>query len=137
MDEAIVAEEGRSIAQMVKQHGWEYFRRKESDLLRRLAAGTDRVIGTGGGIVLAEENVALLRSTGRVIWLRARVETIRARLAADPRSADFRPALTDHDPAAEIEKTLREREPLYRAAMHLCVDTDDPTVEEIVGQIKE
>ena len=137
MDETIAAESGRSIAEMVRIQGWQYFREQERRLLRRLAEGRRQVVGTGGGVILLPDNVATLRSVGTVIWLRAGLDTIQRRLAGDDRTGAFRPALTRLDPAAEIETLLAARTPLYKAAMHLAVDTDDRGIGELCAQIVE
>ena len=58
---------------------------------RRRSAG---VLATGGGVVLRPGNRDLLAAAGRpVVWLTAPADVVRARLAADPTTADRRPAL--------------------------------------------
>ncbi len=135
MDDILAAEAGHSIADMVRDHGWAYFREQERRLLRRLAAGRRQVVGTGGGVILLPENVAALRSSGTVVWLRAGGDTIKHRLARDPRSAAFRPSLTAGGAADEIDALLAARAPLYQSAMHLAVDTDDRSVAELCERI--
>jgi shikimate kinase len=135
MDDTLSAESGASIVKLVRRQGWEYFREQEHSLLTRLAAGRRQVVSTGGGVILRPDNVTTLRSSGTVLWLRARTDTIRGRLAGDERNAAFRPALTGLDPAAEIETTLGARTPLYQAAMDLAVDTDDRGVQEVFDEI--
>ncbi|MEJ2037962.1 MAG: shikimate kinase, partial [Desulfosarcinaceae bacterium] len=100
------------------------FRAREKALMQRLAAADRQVVGTGGGVVLDEDNVAAMRASGKVVWLRSRPETIRRYIEDDHRSRDLRPALTDKGLLAEIEDTLNTREPIYRAAMDVAVNTD-------------
>ena len=137
MDDAIVEQEQCSIAHMVARHGWPYFRAKEHALLQALAGQQAHVIGTGGGVILDPRNIAAMRAGGRVVWLRCRPETIHRLICKDQRSADFRPPLTDKDPAAEIAETLQAREPLYRAARDVEVDTDDFDVGRLCEEIIE
>lgn len=135
MDDEIVAREKRSIAQIVQQKGWDYFRDREKDLLLEIARLSGYVVGTGGGVVLDPRNSDRMRQSGRVVWLRCRPETIQRLIVQDERTADLRPALTEKGLLHEIADTLKAREPLYRAAMHVCVDTDDFDIERLCDQI--
>jgi shikimate kinase len=137
MDDEIVAREKRSIAQMVQQDGWDYFRRREKLLLEEIAGLTGRVVGTGGGVVLDPDNIDRMRASGKVVWLRCRPQTIRRLIKEDERTADLRPALTEKGLLEEIVETLKAREPLYRAAMHVCVDTDDFDIDRLCGRIAD
>ncbi len=137
MDDEIVAREKRSIAQMVQQDGWDYFRRREKLLLEEIAGLTGRVVGTGGGVVLDPDNIDRMRASGKVVWLRCRPQTIRRLINEDERTADLRPALTEKGLLEEIVETLKAREPLYRAAMHVCVDTDDFDIDRLCGRIAD
>ena len=125
MDAQLAAEQGLSIAEMVRRKGWPAFRAAERELLARLARISDQVVGTGGGVILDPANVATMRFSGKVIWLRCRPETIGRRMSADPLTVDQRPALTGKGVMAEIKSVLDEREPLYRAAADITVDTDE------------
>lgn len=125
MDDVIVAQSGMTIAQMVARHDWPFFRQQEKLLLQHLAEGKRCVVGTGGGVVLDPDNIDAMRSGGKTIWLRSRPETIRRYMDADERTRSLRPALTDRDLMDEIETTLAAREPLYRRASDLTVDTND------------
>jgi shikimate kinase len=135
LDQVLVAEAGRSIAEIVAQEGWPGFRRREKELVARYARQAGQVLAPGGGAVLDLENVAILRETGLVIWLTADPATLRARLIQDQGGREFRPSLTGADPAAEMEKVLAEREPLYRAAAHLVLDTAGLAVDEVANRI--
>lgn len=135
-DDAVVAESGQTIADMVARHGWDHFRTMESDLLKMLAGKQGHVVGTGGGVVLAADNVAAMRASGKVVWLRCRPATIYRLMRADPRSGDMRPSLTGAGTLREeIETTLAAREPLYRSAMDITVDTDDFDVDRLCDTI--
>ncbi len=123
-DQQLVAETGRSIPEIFAERGEREFRRFESQVLRRTVAQDRVVIATGGGIILSAENRQVLAAAGPVVWLRGSVQTIQARLAADPATAGSRPALTDNDPVAEVPQVLEQRIPLYEQVAHLAVDTD-------------
>ena len=135
LDEVLVAEAGRSIAELVAEEGWPGFRRREKELVARWGGRPGQVLAPGGGVVLDPENVKILREHGLVIWLYAEPATLSQRLRRDQGSRDFRPSLTGEDPGSEMERVLAEREPLYRAAAHLVMDTTKLAIPEIVNQI--
>lgn len=134
-DEALVSTEGRSITQLVAQSGWDAFRRIEKSVLKNLCQLENQVIATGGGVVLDEKNIELMKENGPVIWLHASVQTIYDRLLSDQKTASTRPSLTDKDIWDEIVTTLMERKPLYERAMSGYVDTDDKQADEICTEI--
>lgn len=132
-DKLIVERAGMSIAQIVEQHGWEYFRHLESEVLKSISQ-QNVIVSTGGGIILSEENQQVMRENGTVIYLSAKPEVLAARLAAEPQ-ADQRPSLTGKSMLEEIEEVISQREPLYRAAAHHVVNAELP-IDVIIGQLK-
>ncbi|MEJ2093177.1 MAG: shikimate kinase AroL [Syntrophobacterales bacterium] len=137
LDEVLVAEAGCSIAEIVAEEGWPGFRRREKELVERWGHRPGQVLAPGGGVVLDPENVRVLREHGLVVWLHAKPATLSQRLRQDQGSRDFRPSLTGADPTAEMERVLTEREPLYRAAAHLVMDTEGLSIAEVVRSILE
>jgi shikimate kinase len=135
LDEVLVAQAGCSIAELVAAAGWPEFRRREKALVEQYASLPGQVLAPGGGVVLDPENVQNLREQGLVIWLRADPATLSQRLRGDQGSQEFRPSLTGADPEAEMAKVLAEREPLYRAAAHLTIDTTGLSIAEVVKRI--
>lgn len=135
MDHELVTEAGIPIEEMVDSRGWKYFREGEAQLLESLSQATKQVISTGGGIVTVPENIAVMRGSGKVVWLHASPDTIAARMEADRSTAGQRPPLHGNDSVVEIEEVLAERLPLYDEAMHLQVETDELSLEEVTESI--
>jgi shikimate kinase len=135
LDEVLVAQVGCAIAELVAAAGWPEFRRREKALVEHYARISGQVLASGGGVVLDPENVKNLREHGLVIWLMADPATLGRRLQQDQGSQEFRPSLTGADPVAEMARVLAEREPLYRAAAHLTIDTTGLSIPEIVKRI--
>ena len=71
------------------------------------------------------------------MWLRARPETILARMSADATTAARRPSLTEEDPLEEIIHVLDSRTPIYRQSAHLAIDTEGKTPEALATEILE
>lgn len=134
-DQAIVAEQGRSISAIVAAEGWDRFRRLEKEMLASVCGRGNLVVATGGGIVLDAGNVAMMKRYGKVIWLTAQAETIYRRMVADTATRRNRPALTEKALRLEIDDTLIQREPRYHAAMDLEVETDGVAPEVLRDRI--
>lgn len=134
-DQEFTRRAGRSIQQIFADQGEPAFRDLEAELLAELLEREPAVIATGGGVVLRQDNRDRLTAAGTVVWLRARPETILARLAADETSAAMRPALTSKGTADEVFETLAEREPIYAALAQLSVDTDDQSPEQVAEAV--
>ena len=132
LDQVLVREAGRSVADIVAQGGWAEFRRLEKELVARYRDARGQVLATGGGVVLDPDNVAALRENGILIWLTADPAAIQARLAQDqPRDAN-RPSLTGGDTIREVAAVLEERAPLYQAAAQISIDTTHRSVAQVV-----
>ena len=75
-DERIREQFGISIPDIFARHGEPAFRDAETALLKTLQRGLAGIVVTGGGIILREENVRILRGMGRIIWLDADEEIL-------------------------------------------------------------
>ncbi|BBO69595.1 shikimate kinase [Desulfosarcina alkanivorans] len=134
-DQMIAATAGNSIARIVDRHGWPYFRQKERQALASVSEMDHQVVATGGGIVLDDRNVAIMKTSGRVTWLKAGRKTIEMRMLADDATAGNRPSLTGQGLMEEIESVLSERRPLYEKAADLALATDHEKIETLCDRI--
>ncbi len=131
-DKEIVKRAGRSIPEIVAQHGWEHFRDLESEVCRDLAGRDNLVIDTGGGAILRQQNVEVLKRNGTLFWLTARVETIVSRIGSDTQ----RPSLTGTKSfVEEIQEVLQERIPKYEAAADHSIPTDGRSINQLLESI--
>jgi len=128
---------GAPIAEIVVHHGWLFFRRAESQLLRELPALEATVVATGGGAIEHQGEWQAFRKCCFVVWLDADMATIRQRLGADPHSAQQRPSLTGQTVLDEVEALLEKRKPLYLAGSDLRLDTVGKTPEQLAEAIRE
>ncbi|MEM1293771.1 MAG: shikimate kinase [Verrucomicrobiota bacterium] len=126
-DALVVELAGKPITEIFKERGESAFRDLETQALEKAADGQHRVISTGGGIILRDENRALLQGHGYCVWLRAKPETVYERTCAN----NDRPLLQGESPRETIERLLSERDSLYRETAHFNVRTDDLVVEDI------
>ena len=122
---------GRTVAQIWRDEGEAAFRRHESAALRAaIQSPAPTVIAVAGGAVLDPENRKRIAGAGRVVWLRAEVDTLarHVRYSGD----DHRPLL---EGPAELEDVLgrleEQRRPMYAELADITVDVDGLTVEEV------
>jgi shikimate kinase len=93
------------------------------------------IISTGGGAVLKQENLDVLREKGIIVCLLATPETILRRTSHNSN----RPLLQVEDPSGKIKELLNFRKPFYEKA-DIMIDTEGKTpiqiAEEIIEKIK-
>ncbi|MGN0991545.1 MAG: shikimate kinase [Candidatus Ventricola sp.] len=123
LDDAVAAHEGRTIPEIFAASGDAGFRVCETAALRRACAAPPCVVATGGGIVTREENIALMRGHGLVVWLNRPLDD----MIADVRQ-DTRPNLAG-DKEERMRTLFAAREALYRRAAHLEFDNRLPAAQ--------
>ncbi|HMF80149.1 MAG TPA: shikimate kinase, partial [Candidatus Acidoferrum sp.] len=65
-DQIVASKFGMSIPEIFVTHGEDKFRKAEAETLRSLGTTEQAIIVTGGGIVMSEENIDLLKRLGVV-----------------------------------------------------------------------
>ena len=134
-DEQIEQKAGVTISWIFDVEGEEKFRDRESEILSTVIKEDNCIISTGGGIVLREENRALLKK-GTGIYLKTSIQSQLERTMNDK----DRPLLQNID---NKEEALREiaklRNPIYESCSEITIEeTDSPneTVDKIVEKLK-
>jgi shikimate kinase len=131
IDEIVASKVGMSIREIFAEHGEEQFREAETAVLRRIETDEQMIIITGGGIVLREENVQILKSKAMIVWLDGAEETLFARAS---RIQD-RPLLRTENPRKTFTQILGVRRQLYAKVADIRVDTSVLTDEEVAMAI--
>ena len=134
-DVEIERQAGKSIAEIFADDGEPAFRDLEAEVVADLCRRERLVLAAGGGAPMRPESRRAMRASGKVVWLKARPETVLARMAADQTTVARRPSLTDKGPLEEIVHLIAQREPVYRESAHLEVDTEAKTPEQIAAEI--
>jgi shikimate kinase len=134
-DDEIERRAGKSIAEIFSQQGEPAFRELESEVVADLCKLRRHVVALGGGAVMSEANRTAVCLAGLVIWLKASVQTLVERLAADEATISRRPNLTTSGGLSEIETVLATREPIYRSCATFEIDTESKTPSAVVEEI--
>jgi shikimate kinase len=130
-DKVLVERTGVPVATIFEIEGEDGFRRREADILVELSERSGCVIATGGGSILLEANRLLMRRRGTVVYLRARLDNLWERTRHD----GSRPLLATSDPRATLGELLEMRDPLYRDAAHIVVDSGAQSAATLVGRV--
>ena len=130
VDKHIEKESATTIDDIFSKKGEPYFRELETKVIKYASTIGKLVISCGGGAVLKTENMDMLENTGIIVCLRAKPETIFARIKTDT----SRPLLKVADPLSKIKELLNLREQHYTRCS-FSIDTDKFSVSEIVNSI--
>jgi len=130
LDDLIEQRENMAIVDIFKQKGEPYFRKIEKEIVKEISSKKDLVVGCGGGAIVDEDNLAILKKSGLVICLKADVDIILERTKATTQ----RPLLNVQDPKGRVNDLLKKREPFYNRADY-SVDTTNLEIGEVVDKI--
>lgn len=131
MDDEIELGEGKTINDIFTEYGEDRFREIETSYLEKLLTKKNKVISTGGGVILKEENIAILQRIGTVVFLHTTYESLLKNLEGDK----VRPLLQRDNSASVIKNLLAKREPIYFNAASMIIQTTDKSVDEIANEI--
>ena len=109
-DDEIEKKCGVSTKQLIDTKGEKYFRDIESEVIREVSLESGRIISTGGGAILRQENIDCLKLNGLLFYIDAKLENLCA--------TDSRP-LSDTD--EKLKKLYQERLALYKQAADVIV----------------
>ena len=112
-DEEIEKRCGCSIKELIQEKGEAYFRALETEVIQEVSATNCRIISTGGGAVLKEENVRALKRNGKLYFLNADLSRLQA---------------TDSRPPSDTQEKLAR---LYTERMSLYTGTADVVVPDL------
>ena len=130
-DDVVVKNAGMSINDIFAKYGEEHFRDLETEALASFASFKQTVIACGGGTVLRQPNVDILRTHSRIVLLTASPETILERLKDD----DSRPMLRGRKTVEGISELMNKRDAIYKAAADVIVNTDGKSILEVCEEI--
>ncbi|HEY8959605.1 shikimate kinase [Chitinophaga sp.] len=119
LDEVIVEAEEMAIADIFATKGEDYFREKESRLLRELSKQDKFLISCGGGTPCFQENMDFMNEHGTTVWINPSVETMVERLQRKKSKRPLIADLEDEDLVGFVEKKMAERLPFYQQSRHI------------------
>lgn len=133
LDTVIVDNIGMSISDFFEEFGEAKFRELEAETLKKLSK-TNKIISTGGGIVMSEENRRFLKDADvNVVYLEGEFDELYERILADKKN--IRPIATSRT-REELSDIYKHRVDLYDSVATHKVSVTDKTPEEIAKEIQ-
>ena len=132
MDALLVDRLGMPIARFFEEKGEVAFRQLEEEVLADLLK-TDKVISTGGGIVISPRNRALLKQNPDNIYLKADFETLYQRISADK---DNQRPLFLNNSKEDLAAIFNERQAWYEEVASKVIDVSKLSPEKIIEELK-
>ena len=131
--DGVIVDRYGKISDVFEFYGEAHFRKLETEIVKEIAKQDNLVISTGGGLVLKNENNAVLQENGKIVFLRAEFETLAQRLIVD----GTRPLLQNstENLRDRLKKLLAERTPVYEQVADFIVDIDGKTPQTIAEEI--
>lgn len=138
LDKEVEKKEGMKIIELFNQKGEEYFRKSETEILKELSGRNEVIISLGGGAIASDENFRIIKSSGKIIYLKSSPEIVYRRL----RFKRDRPAFIfegEELPSEEqflkrINELLDARKKYYEQC-DFIIDTDSQKVGKTVDII--
>lgn len=135
MDEEIERDTGKSIPEIFAQHGEEYFRDLEHELLLKMMMKDQYLVSCGGGLPCYHDNMDLMNRQGLTVWLNPPVAVMVERLKRKRLKRPLIKDLNDVQLSVYVEKKSEERRPFYEKAK-LIVNPLSYTPESLSKKIK-
>ena len=138
LDEEIEKKEDRKITEIFRDEGEDYFRQRESDILREILFDDNLIISLGGGTLIKAENRKFIKKTGKLIFLKTSPEIVYQRL----KNNKDRPVLLKNseekldkeNSLRRIEKLMKKRNSSYSYA-DFTFNTNNDSIERTVDKI--
>ena len=130
IDKKIEQKEKMVISDIFKENGENYFRKIESDILKKYSALNEFVISTGGGAVLSQDNKKILNN-GYKIYLKISIDAQYNRV----KHRKHRPLLIEGDLKTILKDLDEVRGVIYSDLADLVVDVSYLDKEDVLSSI--
>ena len=134
LDEQIASSEGKSINDIFGQHGEEYFRQKEKEILHLLTESHDSfIMACGGGTPCYFNNIEYMNRSGSTIWINTPMPILIERLLKDKADRPLLKDLSDEQIKNFISKKFADRRMYYEQASQTL--NEDITLNHFIENI--
>ncbi|MCX7565315.1 shikimate kinase [Sulfitobacter sp. F26169L] len=122
-----------SVPEIFQRDGEEFFRKRETEVIRRLLETQTGILSTGGGAFLAQINRDNISEKGVAVWLDADLELLWSRV----RHKDTRPLLRTADPRATLGEIFAARTPIYKLSELRVKCAAELSIDAMAGRVIE
>lgn len=129
-DLLIQQREGKTLQNIINEHGNDYFHRIEESVLLDVDVN-NYVIATGGSAIYFDCAMEHFKEHGKIVYIKVSLETILERLN------NIKTRGVTLGKGQTIEDLYHQRVPLYEKHADLVIEAEDLHIEEIVEKIIE
>ncbi len=134
LDAIIEQDEKSTVADIFANKGEEYFRKKESRLLRQMKDKNKTIVACGGGTPCFFDNMEWMNANGTTVWLKADPDFIIKNTNKLPGTRPLLQGMEEKEMRAFIRSKLSDREQFYRQA-GIILDAESISAAAIEGII--
>jgi len=134
IDDEIKKKCNLSVSEIVSKYGWRYFRKIESEIIKKYSIFDKIILDTGGGSILLKKNRHLLRKNSFIVQLTAFKKDIIKRMENN----NDRPNLTSLSSMnLEVRELLKKRKVLYDSITDIKINTSKNDINTVIDKIIE
>jgi len=139
IDREIEKSAGKTVREIFESFGEEYFREIERKVLQELSHREECVISLGGGTIISDVNLNIVKSTGVLVYLKVSEEQLFHRLKHKtdrPMLSSLPTGASEIEVQQHINTLLARREPYYAQA-DVIIDMEGKKVGVTIDIIME
>lgn len=137
LDKEIEKTEQSSVTKIFELKGEEHFRQVEKDLLHKISKANNLIVALGGGTLISEKNLNLIKESGFLVYLKSSPEILTKRLYFKrdrPILKLDKEELSENDLLNKIRMLYNQRSKYYEQADYV-IDTDTKQLGRIIDMI--
>lgn len=122
LDDEIEKSEQKTIAQIFEERGEDYFRKKETEILKSFSGKKKFILSVGGGTPCFNNNMNWMNENGITIWIDEPIAVIEKRLLKEKSHRPLIANIPDKDLYAFLFDMREKRSVFYAKAKHHLSD---------------
>jgi shikimate kinase len=138
LDKLIEDKVGKPVRKIFEVHGENYFRNLETEMLLELSEKEELIVSLGGGTIASDRNIAILKKSGIIIYLKMSPESAVKRLKFKRDRpvlfSDLKENFSNNDLLNKITE-LYEKRKVYYEQSDVIINTDDITIGQTINKI--
>ena len=133
IDFQIIKNQGMNISEIFEKYGEEYFRNLEKKELEKLDNIEDYIISTGGGIILKQENIDMMKKIGLILFLDIDINAQLERV----KNKKNRPLIDNDNVESSLLALKKYRDPIYNNICDYIIDVSNKEKNVIIKEIEK
>ncbi len=133
IDFQIIKNQGMNISEIFEKFGEEYFRDLEKKELEKLNNAKNYIISTGGGIILKQENINMMKKIGLILFLDININAQLERV----KNKKNRPLIDNDNIESSLLSLKKYRDPIYNNICDYIIDVSNKEKSAIVKEIEK